>query len=136
MGDSLPRIEELSQFSGSLQFWVHDVLAWIGFGTLVGLLARALMPGRDPGGAVVTLALGIGGAVLGCGTWALTQNGQRLTPVSPIGIIVATAGAFGLLAFYRLLGGYWFREDHDVVTDRVRRRTVRTRHPRTVYVDE
>ncbi len=136
MDNAMPQIQELATFSGPLQMWVHDVLAWIGFGTLVGLLARALMPGRDPGGAVITLALGIGGAVIGCGTWALTVEGQRITPVSPIGIIVATGGAFGLLFFYRLLGGYWFREDEDAVANRQRRRVYRPRRSRSVYVDE
>ena len=44
--------------------WAHLGLEWIGFGTLVGLLAKAIMPGRDPGGAIVTLLMGIGGAVI------------------------------------------------------------------------
>ncbi len=136
MDTNMPQLQELATFSGPLQLWVHDMLAWVGFGTLVGLLARALMPGRDPGGAVVTLALGIGGALIGCGTWALTVDGTRITPVSPLGIMVATGGAFGLLFFYRLLGGYWFLEGEDVVANRQRRRTVRSRRPRTVLVEE
>jgi uncharacterized membrane protein YeaQ/YmgE (transglycosylase-associated protein family) len=136
MDTSVPQLQELATFSGPLQLWVHDMLAWIGFGTLVGLLARALMPGRDPGGAVVTLALGIGGALIGCGTWALAVDGTRITPVSPLGIMVATGGAFGLLFFYRLLGGYFFQENEDVVANRLRRKTYRTRRPRTVFVDE
>jgi len=44
----------------------QDVLMWVGFGTLVGLVAKAIMPGRDPGGAVATLLMGIAGTVLGC----------------------------------------------------------------------
>jgi len=35
--------------------------AWVGFGTIVGLMAKAIMPGRDPGGAVATLSMGVGG---------------------------------------------------------------------------
>ena len=88
----------------------NDVLVWVGFGTLVGLLAKAIMPGRDPGGAVATLCMGVGGTVIGCGLVAYFYQGHRVTPISPLGFIVATAGAFTLLFFYRLLGGYFFTE--------------------------
>jgi uncharacterized membrane protein YeaQ/YmgE (transglycosylase-associated protein family) len=88
----------------------HDMLTWVGFGTLTGLLAKAIMPGRDPGGTVATLMMGIGGTVIGSGTLMFFTSGQRVTPISPLGFVVATGGAFILLAFYRILGGYWFRE--------------------------
>lgn len=90
--------------------WANDVLVWIGFGTLAGLLAKAIMPGRDPGGAVATLAMGIGGVVIGCGSVTYFLDGPRVTPISPIGFLTATAGAFVLLFFYRLLSGRFFRE--------------------------
>jgi uncharacterized membrane protein YeaQ/YmgE (transglycosylase-associated protein family) len=77
---------------------------------VVGLLAKAIMPGRDPGGAIVTLAMGIGGTVIGCGLLSFLVEGQRVTPISPMGFAVATGGAFIILAFYRLLAGYWFVE--------------------------
>ena len=93
-----------------IQQWANTVLVWVGFGTLVGLLAKAIMPGRDPGGAVVTLAMGIGGTVIGCGTLAYFYRGEHITPISLIGFVVATGGAFILLFFYRLLAGYWFIE--------------------------
>mgnify|MGYP000890747705 CR=1 FL=1 len=88
----------------------NDVLVWVGFGTLVGLLAKAIMPGRDPGGAVATLAMGIGGTVIGCGTLMYFYDGARITPISPVGFVAATCGAFVLLFFYRLLGGRYFLE--------------------------
>ena len=68
------------------------------------------MPGRDPGGAIATLCMGIGGAVIGCGVLAYFSETARVTPISPLGFVVATGGAFVLLFFYRLLGGYWFLE--------------------------
>jgi uncharacterized membrane protein YeaQ/YmgE (transglycosylase-associated protein family) len=92
------------------QQWCNDILVWVGFGTLVGLLAKAIMPGRDPGGAVATLAMGIGGTVIGCGVASYFYPGQRVTPISPLGFLVATAGAFIILFFYRLLAGKWFVE--------------------------
>jgi uncharacterized membrane protein YeaQ/YmgE (transglycosylase-associated protein family) len=100
-------------FLDSLKQWINDVLVWIGFGTVVGLLAKAIMPGRDPGGAIATLCMGIGGTVIGCGILSYFIQGHRITPISPLGFAVGTAGAFIILFFYRLLAGYWFVEgDH------------------------
>ena len=113
---------------------VNDLLVWVGFGTIVGLLAKAIMPGRDPGGAVATLAMGIGGSVFGCGIVSLLIEGQRVTPVSPLGTAVATAGAFIILAFYRLLGGYWFVEgEHPGRRHRARYAARRRRRHRPAY---
>ena len=115
---------ELSQYA---QQWANDVLVWIGFGTVVGLLAKAIMPGRDPGGAVATLAMGVGGTVIGCGTLSYFWEGQRVTPISPVGLAVATAGAFLILVFYRILGGYWFVEGDGGLYHRPHRRRRRSR---------
>lgn len=92
-----------------VQLWANDILTWVGFGTIVGLLAKAIMPGRDPGGSIATLGMGIGGTLIGCGVWSFFYN-SRVTPISPMGFAVGTAGAFILLFFYKLLGGYWFVE--------------------------
>jgi len=107
-------------FAENLQFWANQVLMWIGFGTLVGLLAKAVMPGRDPGGAVATLMMGAGGAVIGCGILSFFWQGSRVMPISPLGVVVATGGAFVILAFYRLLSGYWFIEGESPGSHRVR----------------
>lgn len=127
METAIDQVGGFSQFPVSAQSWVNDVLVWIGFGTLVGLLAKAIMPGRDPGGAITTLLMGIGGVIIGCGAWSLFSSGPRVTPVSPIGMIVAVAGAFILLFFYRLLGGYWFQEG-EVERLPLVRRPLRRRH--------
>jgi uncharacterized membrane protein YeaQ/YmgE (transglycosylase-associated protein family) len=97
-------------FAQQFQQWVNDILVWIGFGTVVGLLAKAIMPGRDPGGTIATLAMGVGGTFIGCGLMSYFLEGKRITPVSPMGFAIATGGAFVILFFYRLLGGYWFTE--------------------------
>ncbi len=118
------------------QDWANTILVWVGFGTLAGLLAKAIMPGRDPGGAVATLAMGIGGTVIGCGILSFFYIGYRVTPISPRGFVVATGGAFIILFFYRILVGYWFVEG-DTVTHRVsRRRAGRRRyHDAHAYED-
>ena len=125
----------MSQFPDPLGLWINDLFVWVGFGTVVGLLAKVLMPGRDPGGALTTIAMGIGGTVIGSGTCSLLMNGQRITPVSPAGLFVATLGAFTLLFFYRLLGGYWFVEGEAPAPRRTTRRR-RTRRRRSYSYDD
>jgi uncharacterized membrane protein YeaQ/YmgE (transglycosylase-associated protein family) len=103
-------MDENSQVLQLAQEWSHLILVWVGFGTIVGLLAKAIMPGKDPGGAVATLAIGVAGTVIGCGVLSYLWKGHVVTPISPVGFCVATAGAFVLLFFYKLLGGYYFDE--------------------------
>jgi len=91
----------------------HDVLLWVGFGTLAGLAAKAVMPGRDPGGAVTTVMMGIAGSVVGCGAMAFFASSTNITPISPLGFVLATAGAFVLLFFHRLLAGRLIEESDD-----------------------
>jgi len=103
---------------------VNEFLVWVGFGTIVGLTAKALMPGRDPGGAVGTLLMGIVGCIIGCGTLMFFRDGVRVTPISPIGFLAATGGAFLLLVMYRVLAGSLFieAETGEIWTHRRRRR--------------
>jgi len=88
------------------QQWVNVTLIWIGFGTLAGLLARAILPGRDPGGAVSTLVIGITGSTLGLLVLSYFSSrfweGEPSNPISPVGLLAATGGAFVLLSAYRL----------------------------------
>ena len=94
----------------TIQHLINDVLVWIGFGMLAGMVAKAIMPGRDPGGPVATLLMGCGGSVVGSGTLMYFWQGKRVPAVSPLGFAVATGGAFILLFFYRLLAGRVIRE--------------------------
>ncbi|QDU98421.1 GlsB/YeaQ/YmgE family stress response membrane protein [Lignipirellula cremea] len=116
------------EFGQHFQQWGELLLLWVGFGTLVGLMAKAIMPGRDPGGSLATLLMGIGGAVIGCGVLTYCYEGVKVSPISPAGFCVATAGAFMILFFYRLLAGYWFIEG-----DEITRRSVRRRRGRRWY---
>jgi uncharacterized membrane protein YeaQ/YmgE (transglycosylase-associated protein family) len=96
-----------------LQDSAHEVLLWVGFGTLVGLAAKAIMPGRDPGGAFGTMLMGIVGSVMGCGVIAFFFEGYHITPISTLGFGAGTGGAFVILFFYRLLAGTFFVESED-----------------------
>ena len=108
----------------TFQQLANDVLVWIGFGTVVGLLAKGIMPGRDPGGAIATVMMGVGGSILGCGVVSYFNEGQRITPISPLGMLVATLGALLILFFYKMLGGYYFLEGEYVTRQHRRSRLI------------
>ena len=75
------------------------VLGWIVFGLIVGALAKLVMPGRDPGGIIVTMLLGIAGAVLGGFVGrSLGWYGQN----DSAGFLMSLVGAVLLLALYRV----------------------------------
>ena len=93
-----------------LQQYMNLGLTWIGFGTVVGLAAKAIMPGKDPGGSVATLLMGIVGTMIGCAVLQYFYQGEAIQPVSVKGFFVGTAGALVILIFYKMLGGYWFEE--------------------------
>ena len=91
----------------------RELLMWIGFGTLVGLSAKAIMPGRDPGGAIGTLMMGIAGSLSGCGVVLLFDTSLQITPISPIGFAAGIGGAFLLLFFFRVLSNSYVAEAVD-----------------------
>ena len=112
------------------QHLVNDVLVWIGFGTVIGLLAKGIMPGRDPGGAIATVLMGIGGTVLGCGVRELLQRRAARRPREPAGHARGHRRHAAILFFYKLLGGYYFLEG-EYVTRNHRTRRLRTPPPPT-----
>jgi uncharacterized membrane protein YeaQ/YmgE (transglycosylase-associated protein family) len=82
---------------------VINILAWIIIGLIAGALAKLIMPGDDPGGTIVTILLGMAGAIVG-GFIAQTLLGLGSGGFI-WSIIVATLGAIILLAIYRLVVG-------------------------------
>lgn len=77
-----------------------SILGWIVFGLAVGVVAKLLTPGRDPGGMIVTILLGIGGAlVAGFLGRMLGWYGEG----DPVGFIMAVLGAILVLFVYRKL---------------------------------
>jgi uncharacterized membrane protein YeaQ/YmgE (transglycosylase-associated protein family) len=79
------------------------ILGWIVFGLIVGAIAKLLMPGRDPGGIIVTMVLGIVGALLGgfvgraLGMYGVDESA---------GFVMALIGSVFVLLIYRLsIGG-------------------------------
>jgi uncharacterized membrane protein YeaQ/YmgE (transglycosylase-associated protein family) len=74
------------------------ILSWLISGLIIGALAKFIMPGKDPGGIIITIVLGIAGAFVG------SYIGQALgwyVPGEAAGWIVSILGAIILLAVYR-----------------------------------
>ena len=76
------------------------ILGWIVFGLVVGLVAKLLTPGRDPGGFIVTVLLGIAGAMLG-GFLGRAVGWYR--EGDPVSFVMAVVGSIVLLVLYRLV---------------------------------
>jgi uncharacterized membrane protein YeaQ/YmgE (transglycosylase-associated protein family) len=79
-----------------------NIIGWLLFGLVVGAIAKFLMPGRDPGGWIVTILLGIAGSFVG-GFLASTLMGRGND--STAGWIGSIIGAMVLLFVYRLIVG-------------------------------
>lgn len=77
----------------------YGIIGWIVVGLIAGLLAKMIMPGRDPGGIIVTILIGIAGGVLG--GFAATKLG--VGGGNMMNIVIATCGAIVLLLIYRLV---------------------------------
>jgi uncharacterized membrane protein YeaQ/YmgE (transglycosylase-associated protein family) len=78
-------------------------LLWmIVVGLIVGAIAKLLMPGRDPGGIIITMLLGIGGSLL---AGVLGRALGWYNEGEPVGFIASVVGAILLLAIYRMIVG-------------------------------
>lgn len=86
------------------------IVSWIIFGFFAGIIAKLLMPGKDPGGALVTILLGVGGAIIGGLLGQLLFNyGNGIDSTSAVrepefflGLFLAVVGAVIILAIYRI----------------------------------
>ena len=76
------------------------ILAWILFGLVVGIIAKLLMRGRDPGGFIITILLGIAGALLG---GFIGRAMGFYGPNQSAGWLISILGAIVLLVIYRLV---------------------------------
>jgi len=79
------------------------IVSWIVVGLIAGVLAKWIMPGKDPGGIVVMVLLGIVGAIVGGFLVGLVMPGDVITGINVTTIVVATLGAILLLVIYRLI---------------------------------
>jgi uncharacterized membrane protein YeaQ/YmgE (transglycosylase-associated protein family) len=80
----------------------HGWLGWIVIGLLAGLIAKAITPGRDPSGCLITIVIGIAGAVL---AGFLGQQLHWYRPGEGAGFLAAIVGAVLILLVYRMIAG-------------------------------
>lgn len=78
------------------------ILSWILLGLLAGALAKFILPGKDPGGFIVTILIGIAGAVIGGFLGGFIGLG-KIESFDLGGIFIATVGAILLLIIYRII---------------------------------
>ena len=83
-----------------MDFSAHSILWILLIGLVIGAIAKLLMPGRDPGGCIVTMLLGIAGAFVAS---YLGQAVGWYRPGEPAGFIGSVVGAILLLLLYRFL---------------------------------
>jgi uncharacterized membrane protein YeaQ/YmgE (transglycosylase-associated protein family) len=76
------------------------ILSWIVFGLVIGIIAKLLMPGKDPGGFIVTMLLGIAGALIG---GFIGRAMGFYGPGQSAGWLMSILGAVILLALYRMM---------------------------------
>lgn len=76
------------------------ILSWIVFGLIVGALAKLVMPGDDPGGIIITILLGIAGALVG---GLIGRAMGFYGPDQAAGYLMSIVGAIVLLALYRMV---------------------------------
>ncbi len=81
------------------------LISWIVLGLIAGLIAKALMPGRDPGGCIITIIVGIVGALLGGFLSTALGFGGLSGEIDWRSLLIAVVGAFVLLAIWRMIRG-------------------------------
>jgi len=81
---------------------MFGIVGWIVFGLIVGVVAKLVMPGRDPGGMIVTVLLGIAGALVG---GFIGRAMGLYGPQDVAGMLMSVVGAIVLLFFYRMVAG-------------------------------
>lgn len=83
-----------------------NILLWVVFGLIAGIIAKAIMPGRDPGGAIITILLGIVGSIVGgfIGRQILGVNTAN-DSFNLTHLLFAVIGAIVVLGIYRLITG-------------------------------
>jgi uncharacterized membrane protein YeaQ/YmgE (transglycosylase-associated protein family) len=79
------------------------ILSWILVGLIAGVLAKIAMPGPDPGGIILTIVIGVVGALIGGFVVNNLLGGPDVTGFNLTSILVATLGSVILLAVYRLV---------------------------------
>lgn len=80
-----------------------NIISWVILGGIAGAIAKLIMPGKDPGGFIVTILLGIAGAIVGGFISTKIGFGTVSGAFDLVSLIIATGGALILLLLYRMI---------------------------------
>ncbi|HYH46358.1 MAG TPA: GlsB/YeaQ/YmgE family stress response membrane protein [Thermoanaerobaculia bacterium] len=80
------------------------LISWIVFGLIAGIIAKFIMPGKDPGGCIITIVIGVVGALLG-GFIATYLGFGGISGFDWRSLLIAIIGALLLLALWRMISG-------------------------------
>ena len=95
------------------QHWVNLILIWLGFGTLVAILVRCLLPGREPTGMISMILIGMVGTCVGPLVVSTVWRIDSFNPISPIGFLASFLSSFAFLILYQLRTAFSKRRRHD-----------------------
>ncbi len=88
--------------ASAAQHWVNLILLWLGFGTLVAITVRCLLPGREPSGMISSILIGVVGTCVGPLIVSTIWNIKDFNPICPIGFLASFICAFLFLLFYQV----------------------------------
>ena len=93
-------MENNPNIASDAQHVVNLVLIWLGFGTLVALIVRSIVPGKEPSGPISTILIGIVGTCVGPLVVSLVWRIENFNPIGPVGFLASFVCAlFCLLAY-------------------------------------
>jgi uncharacterized membrane protein YeaQ/YmgE (transglycosylase-associated protein family) len=95
------------------QHWVNLILIWLGFGTLVAIVVRCLLPGREPANMLSMILIGMVGTCVGPLIVSTIWHIDKFNPISPIGFFASFLSSFAFLVIYQLGTAYSKRRRHD-----------------------
>ena len=91
----------IAQVASDVQHWIHLGLVWIGFGAVVGWIARAILPLKHPSGSAGTIIVGMIGSTLGLLGYSIFYPAGRDHPLSIGGFAASVVACWLVLLFYQ-----------------------------------
>lgn len=104
--------------------YLNFTLAWIGFGTVLGMVSLIVLPSKDGRGNLATVLMAVAGTIVGCLLLQqLSYEGEWVMPVSAQGFTVGIGGAMVMLMFFKILGSHLINDStHGIFRHNRRRR--------------
>ncbi|MCL2116889.1 MAG: hypothetical protein FWH27_00535 [Planctomycetaceae bacterium] len=84
------------------QHWVNLILIWLGFGAIVAIVVRSLLPGREPSGMISMLLIGVVGTCVGPLIVSTVWRIEQFNPISPVGFLASFVCSFLFLLLYQV----------------------------------